>query len=88
MATAGPGKDDTKRWTAKCTTCGAVVFEAPEGMNTNQAVDHLKEAARIHGEAAHGIPSAGPIGPLEIIHHVRGEEAQGLIRRRGRITED
>ena len=85
MATAGPG-NEAKAWTAKCITCGAVVFEAPDGLDASRAVTQLSEAARNHG-CPKSVPGAGPIAQLEIIHHVRGQEAVGLIRR-GRITED
>lgn len=87
MATAGPGKDATKTWTAKCTTCGAVVFEAPDGLDTSRAVSQLSEAARNHGSTCPQAGPGGPIAQLEVIHHERGQVAEGLIRR-GRITED
>lgn len=86
MATAGPG-NEAKTWTAKCTTCGAVVFEAQDGLDTSRAVHQLSEAARNHGSTCPQAGPGGPIAQLEIIHHVRGQEAVGLIRR-GRITED
>ncbi|MGE0430524.1 MAG: hypothetical protein AB7P11_21180 [Hydrogenophaga sp.] len=62
-----------------------MVFEAPEGLDTSRAVAQLQEAARTHG--CPKTQPGGPIAQLEIVHHVRGQEAVGLIRR-GRITED
>lgn len=86
MATAGPEKD-AKTWTAKCTTCGAVVLEAPQGLDTSRAVEQLREAAVNHSSTCPQTRPGGPIAQLEIVHHVRGQVAEGLIRR-GRITED